>query len=46
MKLRRNANESKFTYNGQGIWFNGKVMWSYDHDFAGNIVIFGIDNTS
>ena len=46
MKLRRNADESKFTYNGQGIGFNGKVMWGYDHYFAGNIVIFGIDHTS
>ena len=37
---------TKFTYSGQGIAFDGKIMWSYDSGFARNVVIFGVDNIS
>ena len=46
VKLTRNADQSKFTYNGRGIAFDGKGMWSYVNYFARNIVIFGVVNTS
>ena len=45
-KLLRNAIKSKFTYNGQGIPFDGEGSWSFDNAFARNAIIFGIDNTS
>ena len=44
--MTRNADQSKFTYNGRGIAFDGKGMWSYVNYFARNIVIFGVVNTS
>ena len=34
------------TCNGQGITFNGKIMWSFDNVFARNVENFGVDNTS
>ena len=37
---------TKFSYSGQGIAFDGKIMWSYDSGFARNVVIFGVDNIS
>ena len=45
-KLLRNAIKSKFTYNGQGIPFDGEGSWSFDNAFARNAIIFGVDNTS
>ena len=35
-----------FTYNGSGIAFHGEGWWSFSYDFAGNVAIFGFDNTS
>ena len=46
VKLVRNADKSKFTYNDRGIAFDGEVMWSFANDFGRNVVIFGVDNTS
>ena len=37
--LTRNADKSKFVYNGQG-------KWNLGNNFARNITIFGVDNTS
>ena len=39
-------NEIKSTYNGRGIAFDGEGSWSFGNNFAGNIVIFGADNSS
>ena len=33
-------------YSGYGIAFVGAVSWSFDNDFARNVVIFGVDNKS
>ena len=44
LKLVRNAIKSKFTYNGRGIAFEG--LRSFGTDFASNVVIFGVDNSS
>ena len=46
VKLVRNADKSKFTYNGRGIGFGGDGSWSFGNDFARNVVIFGVDNSS
>ena len=46
VKLTRNADKIKFTYNGQGIPFDVKTVESFDNRFAGNVVILGVDNTS
>ena len=35
-----------FNYNGPGIAFDGKGMWSYDNDFARNVIILLVDNSS
>ena len=46
VKLTRNADKSKFTFNGRGIAFDGNGMWSFANYFVRNVVIFGVDNTS
>ena len=33
-------------YSCYGIAFDGKGSWSFNNDFARNITIFGIDNSS
>ena len=34
MKLTRNVDKIKFTYDGPGIGLDVKGMWSYGNDFA------------
>ena len=46
VKLTRNADKSKLSNNGQETAFDGKDIWSYGNDFARNVLIFGVDNTS
>ena len=46
VKLVRNTSKHKFIYNGWEIAFDGEGSWSFDNDFARNIVIFGFDNSS
>ena len=46
MKLVRNAIKSKFFYNGWEKEFDGKGSRSFGNDFARNVVIFGVDNSS
>ena len=36
------AGKSKFTYNGQGIAFDEKGMWSFGNE---KVAVFGVDNT-
>ena len=38
--------KGKYEYSGYGIAFDGKGSWSFDDDFAWNILIFGVDNSS
>ena len=33
-------------YSGYGITFDGKGSWSFGYEFAGNVTIFGVDNSS
>ena len=46
VKLTRNADKSKFTYNGRGIAFDRKGMWSFGNGLFRNVADFGVDNTS
>ena len=46
VKLVRNTDKSNFTDNVWGIVCDGENMWSFGNNFAGNVVIFGLDNTS
>ena len=36
--------ESKFIFNGRGIAFDGKGLWSIGNDSARNVVNFGGSN--
>ena len=46
VKIVRNTIKSKFTYNGRGIIFDREGSWSFDNDYARNVVIFGVDNSA
>ena len=46
VKLAGNTIKSKFTYNGWEIAFYGEGSWRFGNDFARNVVIFGVDNSS
>ena len=41
VKLTRNADKSKFTYNGWGIALDRKGFWSFDNETARNVTILG-----
>ena len=43
VKLVRNTIKRKFTYNGQGITFDGKDSWSFYNDYPRNIAISCVD---
>ena len=32
-------------YSGYGVDFDGAVSWTLGNDFAGNVVIFDVDNS-
>ena len=36
----------KNVYNGYGMAFVGKGEWSFGNDFAKNVIIFGVHNSS
>ena len=38
VKSVRNAIKINFTYNGWGIAFDGEGSWSFDNDFARNVI--------
>ena len=42
----KNSDVGKYLYSGYGIVFDGKGEWNFDNDYARNVIIFGIDNTS
>ena len=46
VKLVRNEIKNKFTCNAQRIVFFGEDSWSFGYEFARNVVIFGVDNSS
>ena len=40
----KNSYKEKYVYSGYGITFDSGVSWSFDNDFARNVIIFGVDN--
>ena len=42
----KNNHKEKYLYTDYGIAFDGKGEWSFDNDYARNVIIFGVDNTS
>ena len=46
VKLVRNEIKSKFTYNDRRITFDGEDSWTFGNNFAGNVLISSVDNSS
>ena len=44
--VAKNSDKEKWIYSGCGITFDGTGSWSFNNDFVGNIIIFGVDNSS
>ena len=42
----KNSEIEKYVYSGYGIVFDGKNKWSFDNDYATNIIVFGGDEIS
>ena len=40
------SDKAQWVYSGYGIAFNGAGSWSFGNDFARNVLIFGVDNSS
>ena len=45
-RIGKNSDKYKWVYTGYGITFDGRGSWSCSNDFAKNVVIFGVDNSS
>ena len=43
--VKGNDNE-RYLYSGYGIAFDWKGSWSFNDEFARNVIIFGVDNSS
>ena len=41
----KNSVREKYAYSGYGIAFDGKGSWSFNDDFARNVIIFGVNNS-
>ena len=41
----KRSDEEKYVYSGYGIAFDGKGSWSFNDDFARNVIIFGVDSS-
>ena len=46
VKLTRNKEKTKFSHNGPEIAFDRKGWLSFGNEFARDVVIFGVDNSS
>ena len=42
----KHSDKCKYNQSGYEIAFDGAVSWSFGNNFAGNVVIFGVDNFS
>ena len=40
------SDKEKYVYSGHGITLGSGGSWSFNNDFARNVVIFGVDNSS
>ena len=41
----KRSDEEKYVYSGYEIAFDGKGSWSFNDDFARNVIIFGVDSS-
>ena len=41
----KNSDKEKYVYSGYEITFGSGDLWSFDNDFARNVIIFGVDNS-
>ena len=41
----KNSSKGKYIYSLNGIAFDSAGSWSFDYDFAKNVIIFGVDNS-
>ena len=42
----KSSDKEKWVYSGYGIAFDVADSWNFDNDFARNVIIFGVDNSS
>ena len=42
--ILKTSNKEKNIYCGYGVTFDNADSWSFDNDFARNVIIFGVDN--
>ena len=42
----KNSGKEKYVYSGYGITFDSAGSWSFENDFARNVIIFGVYNIS
>ena len=42
----KNSDKEKYMYSGYGISFDGTGEGNFGNEFARNVVIFGVDNSS
>ena len=42
----KSSDKEKYVYSGDGIAFDGKVEWSFGKDYARNVLMFVVDNSS
>ena len=42
----RNSDKEKYVHSRYGITFDSGGSWKFDNDFARNVIIFGVDNSS
>ena len=42
----KNSDKEKYLYSVYGIPFDRGGSWSFDNDFARNVIIFAVDNSS
>ena len=41
-----NSDKEKYVYSGYRITFDSASSWSFGNDIGGNVIIFGVDNSS
>ena len=42
----KDIDKEKYVYSGCGITFESTGSWRFGNDFARNVIIFGVDNSS
>ena len=44
--IAKNSDREVYLYSGYRITFDSAGSWSFHHEFARNVIIFGVDNSS